>query len=101
MSKKFKFYWSDLTKECQKQLFEFLGGENGNYDVFPFAELEVEDDEDGKDYDVCISVEGYYSWSGRAKNKGEAEAFALDAASEKDFGDLENIDFDIVSVEEI
>lgn len=44
--KKFEFYWGDLTEECQKRLYDFLGGENGNYDYFPFAMLEIEDDEE-------------------------------------------------------
>ena len=43
MTKEFEFYWQDLTEECQKRLEEFLGGENGNYDVFPFAILEIEE----------------------------------------------------------
>ena len=46
MTKTFEFYWKDLTEECQKRLSEFLGGENGNYDYFPFAILEVEDEEE-------------------------------------------------------
>ncbi len=46
MTKTFEFYWDDLTPECQARLFEFLGGENGNYDFFPFATLEIEDEED-------------------------------------------------------
>lgn len=44
--KTFKIYWDDLTEECQQRLYEFLGGENGNYDVFPLAELSVEEEED-------------------------------------------------------
>ncbi len=46
MIKTFEFYWNDLTPDCQARLFEFLGGENGNYDYFPFATLEIEDDDD-------------------------------------------------------
>lgn len=38
----FEIYWNDLTPECQARLFEFLGGENGNYDVFPIVTLEKE-----------------------------------------------------------
>ena len=37
-------YFQDLTPAKQQELIEFLGGENGNYDVFPIATLEVEDD---------------------------------------------------------
>lgn len=33
----FEIFWNDLTEECQKRLYDFLGGENGNYDVFPIA----------------------------------------------------------------
>ena len=46
MDNKFEFYWNDLTEECQKRLYEFLGGENGNYDAFPFAVLYKEDEPD-------------------------------------------------------
>jgi len=46
MTKDFEFFWDDLTEECQARLFEFLGGENGNYDVIPFARLEIEIEED-------------------------------------------------------
>lgn len=42
----FEIYWQDLTAEAQERLFAFLGGENGNYDVFPIATLEVEDEDD-------------------------------------------------------
>ena len=97
--KTFDFYWNDLTKECQKKLFEFLGGENGNYDVSPFATLEVEEDKNEEDYNICISVEGYYNWSGKASNSDQAKSLALNAASEEDFGVLEDVDFNIVSVE--
>lgn len=46
MTKTFEFYWNDLTTECQKRLQEFLDIEeddNNNYDVFPFATLEIEE----------------------------------------------------------
>lgn len=45
MTKTFEFFWNDLTEECQARFFEFLGGENGNYDVIPFASLEIETEE--------------------------------------------------------
>jgi len=38
-------YWNDLTPEKQKELLEALG-ENGNYDVFPLAEIPVPKKED-------------------------------------------------------
>ena len=98
--KKFKFYWQDLTKECQKELFEFLGGENGNYDVHPFAALEIEGDPDDKDYDVEIGVEGYFRWHGKASNDTQAENLALDAVGKLELEGLEDIDYDIISVEE-
>ena len=44
--KTFEIYWNDLTPECQKALFDFLGGENRNYDVLPLCVLEIEDDEE-------------------------------------------------------
>ena len=40
-TKTFEFYWDDLTEECKARFAEFLGGENGNYDVIPFATLEI------------------------------------------------------------
>lgn len=39
----FEIYFNDLTLEKQKELIEFLGGENGNYDVFPIVVLEHEE----------------------------------------------------------
>ena len=44
--KTIEIYWQDLTAEKQAEIFEILGGENGNYDVFPIATLEFEDEED-------------------------------------------------------
>ena len=41
-----EIYWDDLTSKTQQEIFEALGGENGNYDVFPIATLEFEDEED-------------------------------------------------------
>ena len=38
-----EIYWNDLTSEKQQELFEALGGEDGNYDVFPIVTLEFED----------------------------------------------------------
>ncbi len=43
---KFEIYFQDLTPECRERLIEFLGGENGNYDVFPL--LSIEKTEDGE-----------------------------------------------------
>lgn len=41
-----EIYWDDLTPEKQQEIFEALGGDNGNYNVFPIATLEFEDEED-------------------------------------------------------
>ena len=38
-----EIYWNDLTPEKQQELFEALGGEDGNYDVFPIVTLDFED----------------------------------------------------------
>lgn len=42
----FEIYFQDLTPDKQQKLFEFLGGENGNYDVIPLATLEEYDEDD-------------------------------------------------------
>lgn len=34
-----EIFLSDLTPECQQRLIEFLGGDNGNYDVFPIVTI--------------------------------------------------------------
>ena len=44
--KTIEIYWNDLTPEKQQEIFEALGGEDGNYDVFPIITLEFEDEED-------------------------------------------------------
>ena len=44
--KTIEIYWDDLTSEKQQEIFEALGRENGNYDVFPIVTLEFEDEED-------------------------------------------------------
>ena len=38
-----EIYWNDLTPEKQQEIFKALGGEDGNYDVFPIVTLEFED----------------------------------------------------------
>lgn len=40
----FEIYFQDLTPDKQQELIEFLGGDNGNYDVIPLATLEEDDD---------------------------------------------------------
>ena len=39
MKEQFEIYWNDLTLDCQERLREFLGGNNGNYDVFPITAI--------------------------------------------------------------
>ena len=39
-----EIYWNDLTKEKQKELLEIFG-DNNNYDVFPIATIEIEEEE--------------------------------------------------------
>ena len=40
-----EIYWDDLKPEKQKEILEALG-ENGNYDVFPLAVLEFEEEQE-------------------------------------------------------
>ena len=42
--KMIKIYWGDLTKEKQDEIIEAFG-ENGNYDIFPIAEIVETTDE--------------------------------------------------------
>ena len=47
MVKTFEIFWNDLTNDCQQRIQEFLNmdeDDNGNYDVFPLATFEVEED---------------------------------------------------------
>ena len=46
-----EFYWDDLTKEKQNEIFEVFGG-NMNWDVFPFCIIETdeENEEDEDEY---------------------------------------------------
>lgn len=41
----FELFFDDLNDDAKKRLVEFLGGDNGNYDVIPLVsiELDVED----------------------------------------------------------
>lgn len=48
MIKTFEIYWNDLTEAAQKRFYDFLGGDIGNYDVFPIDVFEVEVDDDEK-----------------------------------------------------
>ena len=47
--KRFEFYWTDLTEECQKKLSEFLNldeGDDNNWTYIPITTIEIEDDEE-------------------------------------------------------
>ena len=39
-----EIYWDDLTKEKQRELLNLLG-DNQNWDVFPIAEIEIEEED--------------------------------------------------------
>ncbi len=40
-----EIYLDDLTPEKRQEILEALGGEDGNYDVFPIVTLEFDDKE--------------------------------------------------------
>ena len=40
-----QLFWDDLSASANEELLRMLG-DNGNYDVFPIAQLEFEEDED-------------------------------------------------------
>lgn len=40
-----QLFWDDLSASAKEELLRMLG-DNGNYDVFPIAQLEFEEDED-------------------------------------------------------
>lgn len=40
-----EIYLDDLTPEKRQEILEALGGEDGNYDIFPIVTLEFEDKE--------------------------------------------------------
>ena len=40
-----QLYWDDLSSSAKEHLLE-LFGDNGNYDVFPLAELVIENETD-------------------------------------------------------
>ena len=39
-----EIYWGDLTSEKQEEILAMTGGDNGNWDVFPIATIELEED---------------------------------------------------------
>lgn len=40
-----EIYWSDLTPNKQKEIIETIG-DNNNWDVFPIATVDVEEDQE-------------------------------------------------------
>ena len=40
-----EIYWQDLTKKKREELLQLLG-DNRNWDVFPLATIDIEDDEE-------------------------------------------------------
>ena len=50
-TKVISLYWDDLSASAKERLTDILG-DNGNYDVFPLAEIEIEKEK--KDYDQSI-----------------------------------------------
>ena len=42
--KTIEFYWNDLTEAKKKEIMDKLG-DNGNWDVFPFCTLEIEEED--------------------------------------------------------
>ena len=49
-----QLFWDDLSSDAKERLLELLG-DNGNYDVFPLAELvfENENDENREENEEC------------------------------------------------
>ena len=49
-----QLFWDDLSSSAKERLLELLG-DNGNYDVFPLAELvyENENDENREENEQC------------------------------------------------
>ena len=43
--KTIEIYWDDLTESKQKEIMDAFG-DNGNYDVFPIATIETEQEEE-------------------------------------------------------
>ena len=47
-----QLYWDDLSSSAKERLLELLG-DNGNFDVFPLAELVFENDENREENEKC------------------------------------------------
>ena len=55
-----QLFWDDLSSSAKERLLELLG-DNGNYDVFPLAELVIENetDENREENESWISATSY------------------------------------------
>lgn len=42
----FEIYIHDLKEDVQEELVEFLGGDNGNYDIYPIVTIVSPEDSD-------------------------------------------------------
>ena len=51
--KPIEIYWDDLTESKQREILDALG-DNGNYDVFPIATIEPEQDEELTEGDLTL-----------------------------------------------
>lgn len=40
--KTIEIYWDDIVPEKQKEILEVTNGDNGNWDVFPIATIDIE-----------------------------------------------------------
>ena len=47
-----QLFWDDLSSSAKERLLELLG-DNGNYDMFPLAELVFENDETREETEEC------------------------------------------------
>ena len=54
-TKVISLYWDDLSSPAKERLTEILG-DNGNYDVFPLAEIEIEKENETDGICICRSV---------------------------------------------
>lgn len=70
-----EFYWNDLTEKKQKEIIDLIG-DNNNWDVFPIATLDIEEDVDN-DYDPRAICCFYDPISG--KYFSSCEMFILNA----------------------
>ena len=50
MLKTIEIYWNDLTKEKQKKIVDIIG-DDGNYDIYPIAIVEIEDCDEENNHD--------------------------------------------------